>query len=273
MVVVLQYPICFISSIGTFYDDSFLFFSPSLEIDLLSPLTNSPLDFNVRVIFTPDRHEAFLFGRAITDIRASEELLQNVIVNVESNDEFVIKTRIRIMSSQAGALFSIVHLQRKLFLLDLSCKGIGEQTKLILRYRSVNDTSKSIVFKNVAALGDRKYHTVIIRVSDVFDNGKKISAVSLFVDCKLFGRVDTVSPISASFSYKGTLLSLMDFRIGQRRGAWRKPHTKWMVRYLFIIVCNNKRLENYTGGGANGLISGGEGWAYKRIGEGEPPDL
>lgn len=231
------------------------------------------MDFNVRVIFTPDRHEAFLFGRAITDIRASEELLQNVIVNVESNDEFVIKTRIRIMSSQAGALFSIVHLQRKLFLLDLSCKGIGEQTKLILRYRSVNDTSKSIVFKNVAALGDRKYHTVIIRVSDVFDNGKKISAVSLFVDCKLFGRVDTVSPISASFSYKGTLLSLMDFRIGQRRGAWRKPHTKWMVRYLFIIVCNNKRLENYTGGGANGLISGGEGWAYKRIGEGEPPDL
>lgn len=162
-------------------------------------------------------------------IKAGEGLLQKVIVNIESNEEFVIKSRIRIISSRPGTLFSIAHTQRKLFLLDLSSKGTGDKTRLILRYRSTNDTMENIVFKDVAPLGDSKrFHSMIIRITDVFEKGKKISALSLFVDCKFFGRVDTLSPISSIFSYRGTLLSLLDFRIGQRAYG-RNVNTPWMV--------------------------------------------
>lgn len=147
----------------------------------------------------------------------------------------MIKSSIRIMSSSAGTLFSIAHTQRKLFLLDLSAKGLGDKTRLILKYRSTNDTVESVVFKDVAPLGDRKnFHSVIIRVTDVFDKGRKISAFSLYVDCKFFGRVDSLSPISAVFSYRGTLLSLLDFRIGQRAYG-KRVNTPWLVITLCII--------------------------------------
>lgn len=88
---------------------------------------------------------------------------------------------------------------------------------------------ENIVFKDVAPLGDSKrFHSMIIRITDVFEKGKKISALSLFVDCKFFGRVDSLSPISSIFSYRGTLLSLLDFRIGQRAYG-RNVNTPWMV--------------------------------------------
>ena len=136
------------------------------------------------------------------------------------------------MSSQPGTLFSIAHTQRKLFLLDLSTNGKGGRTKLILRYRSTNDTMETIVFKDVAPLGvSRSYHSMVIRITDVFEKGKKISALSLFVDCKFLGRIDSLSPISSIFSYRGTLLSLLDFRIGQRAYG-RKVNTPWMVIYF-----------------------------------------
>ena len=206
---------------------------------MLSPISDSPMDFHVRtVLATPaGSGMAYLFGRAIKEISASEELLQETILNIESNDEFVIYARIKIMSGSsksAGCLFSIAHKQRKLLLLDLSTKGSGSNTKLILRYRSTSDTAENVVFKDVAVLGDRKYHTIILRITDVIDNGRKISAVTLYVDCKFFGKGETVSPISTIFSYKGTLLSLLDFRIGQRRSASpkHKLHTQWKV-------CNN----------------------------------
>lgn len=148
----------------------------------------------------------------------------------------MIKTSIRIMSLTGGTLFSIAHTQRKLFLLDLSTKGSGDKTRLILKYRSTNDTVENIVFKDVAALGDRKsYHSVVIRVTDVFERGKKISAFSLYVDCIFFGRVDSVSPISAVFSYRGTLLSLLDFRIGQRAYGKKEVNNPWLVIYNFTM--------------------------------------
>lgn len=207
-------------------------FSSSLETDLLAPITESPTDFYVRRILTPSRSTAFLFGRSVKLIRADEGLLQEVILNIESNEEFVIKSRIRIMSSRPGTLFSIAHTQRKLFLLDLSSKGTGDKTRLILRYRSTNDTMETIVFKDVVPLGNSKaFHSVVIRITDVFEKGKKISALSLFVGCKFFGRVDTLSPISSIFSYRGTLLSLLDFRIGQRAYG-KKVNTPWMVIYF-----------------------------------------
>ena len=183
----------------------------------------------MRRIFTPSRSEAYLFGRAIKLIKASEDLLQETIVNIESNQEFVIYARIKIMSRDAGTLFSITHNQRKLFLLDLSTKGTGEKTKLFLRYRSTNDTTEYITFKNVASLGDMKYHTILLRITDVVEYGKKFSAVALYVDCEFFGKAETVSPISAIFSYKGTLLSLLGFRIASRGFGDKAPHTKWKV--------------------------------------------
>lgn len=210
------------------YNCEYIFFFFPLEIDLLSLIKNSPLDFNVRTIFTPERKQALLFGRAIKRIQANEDLLNKVIFNVESSSEFIIKTRFRIMARPAGALFSIVHSQRKLFLLDLSSKGVGDKTKLILKYRSTNDTTENVVFKDVTPLADRSYHTVVIRITDVKEHGKKISALSLFVDCHFFGRVDTKSAISDIFSYRGTLLSLLDFRIAQR-GFGGKIHTQWKV--------------------------------------------
>ena len=89
------------------------------------------------------------------------------------------------------------------------------------------------MFKDVAPLGDTKsYHSLVIRITDVFEKGKKISALTLFVDCKFFGRVDSLSPISSIFSYRGTLLSLLDFRIGQRAYG-RKVNTPWMVIYFY----------------------------------------
>lgn len=200
----------------------------ALEIDLLSPITESPLNFYVRRVLTPSRSKAYLFGRSVKLIQAEEGLLQRVILNIESNEEFVIKSKIRIISPRPGTLFSIAHTQRKLFLLDLSSKGTGDKTRLILRYRSTNDTMETIVFKDVAPLGDTKnYHSVVIRITDVIEKGKKISALTLFVDCKFFGRVDSLSPISSIFSYRGTLLSLLDFRIGQRAYG-KKVNTPWM---------------------------------------------
>lgn len=207
-------------------------FSFSSEIDLLSPITESPLNFYVRHILTRSKSKAYLFGRSVKLIQAEEGLLQRVILNIESNEEFIIKSRIRIMSSRPGTLFSIAHTQRKLFLLDLSSKGTGDKTRLILRYRSTNDTMETIVFKDVTPLGDTKnFHSMIIRITDVFERGKKISALTLFVDCKFFGRVDSLSPISSIFSYRGTLLSLLDFRIAQRAHG-KKVNTPWMVIYF-----------------------------------------
>lgn len=209
------------------------------EIDLLSPISESTTNLNVRRVFTPKLNApAYLFGRAIKLIQAKEELLQDTIVNIESNEEFVIYATVRIMSSLAGAMFSIAHSQKKLILLDLSTKGIGNKTKLLLRYRSTSDTTENVVFKDVAALGDRGYHKIILRITDVVDNGKKISAVALYVDCKFFGKAETISPISTIFSYKGTLLSRLAFRIGQR-GFGSKVHTQWRVSSIYtLVVCN-----------------------------------
>lgn len=189
------------------------------------------MDYNVRTIFTPERRKAYLFGNAIKIIRADEELLNELIFNIESSTEFIIKTRFRIFASPGGVLFSIVHRQRKLFLMELSSKGSGDKTKLIFKYRSTNDTTEAVVFKEVGSLVDRGYHTVVIRITDVKDNGKKISALSLFVDCQFAGRVDTKSAISDIFSYRGTLLSLLDFRIAQR-GFGSKSNSKWRVIYI-----------------------------------------
>ena len=211
------------------YTETILFFF--VEIDLLSPISGSAnsLDFNVRRVAVSPGEWAFLFGRAIKDIRANEDLLQRTIVNIESNEEFLIFARVRVMSGSAGCLFSISHRQKKLLILDLSTKGSGNATKLILRYRSTNDTAENVVFKNVAALGDKQYHSIILRITDIFDKGKKISAVALYVDCRFFGKAETVSAVSSIFSYRGTLLSLMEFRIAQRVKK-QKIHTQWKVK-------------------------------------------
>ena len=184
----------------------------------------------MRTIITQRNTEAFLFGNSIKLIRATEKLLQKVIVNIESNNEFFIVAHIRIVrSSEPGTLFSLIRLQTKrLYLLDLSVKGTRDKLKLLLRYRSINDTAETVVFKNVAGLGDGKYHKVIIRITDTIKDNKKISAVALYVDCEYFGRVDTVSPVSSIFSYKGTLLSLMELTIAQR-GFGKNVQTKWKV--------------------------------------------
>ena len=211
------------------------------------------MNFNVRKVLTPSNQWGYLFGRAIKLIKAKEELLQDTIVNIESNKEFIVFASIKIMSSLAGAMFSISHSRRKLLLFDLSTKGVGDRTKLILRYRSTNDTMEAVVFKDVAALGDRKYHVIILQISDVIDgNGKKISSVTLYVDCKPFGKVETVSPISSIFSYQGTLLSRLDFRIGQR-GLGSKVHTKWMVSTQnFSVRVSKRRVDGVGGGGGGG---------------------
>lgn len=196
----------------------------ALEIDLLSPISGSSEDLNVR---RPLGSVGYLFGRGNKKIQAKEELLQDVIYNIEANGEFIIYASIRLISSRAGALFSISHSQRKLLLLDLSAKGMGSTTKLILRYRSTSDSAENVIFKDLNVLGDRKHHTIILHISDVMeDNGNKISSVTLYVDCKPFGKAETVSPISSIFSYKGTLLSRLEFRIAQR-GFGKKIHTQW----------------------------------------------
>lgn len=206
------------------------------------------MDVNVRKVLTPSNQWGYLFGRAIKLIKAKEELLQDTIVNIESNKEFIFFASIKIMSSLAGAMFSISHSRRKLLLLDLSTKGVGDKTKLILRYRSTNDTMEHVVFKDVAALGDRKYHVIILHISDVVnDSGKKISSVTLYVDCKPFGKVETISPISSIFSYQGTLLSRLDFRIGQR-GLGSKIHTKWLVSAQ-LLTYGYQSVELMGGGG------------------------
>ena len=216
----------------------------------MSPIKESPVDFNVRRVLTPSNLWGYLFGRAIKLIKAKEELLQDTIVNIESNKEFIIFASVKIMSSAAGAMFSISHSRRKLILFDLSTKGMGDKTKLILRYRSTDDTMEHVVFRDVAVLGDRKYHIIILQISDVIgDNGKKISSVTLYVDCKPFGKVETVSPISSIFSYQGTLLSRLDFRIGQR-GLGSKVHTKWMVStQLLTYRCHSVELVGEWGRG------------------------
>ncbi|XP_027036695.1 cartilage oligomeric matrix protein-like isoform X2 [Pocillopora damicornis] len=222
----------------------------ALEIKVLSSLFEksiSPLDYNVRTIFTPERRKAYLFGNAIKIIRADEELLNELIFNIESSTEFIIKTRFRIFASPGGVLFSIVHRQRKLFLMELSSKGSGDKTKLIFKYRSTNDTTEAVVFKEVGSLVDRGYHTVVIRITDVKDNGKKISALSLFVDCQFAGRVDTKSAISDIFSYRGTLLSLLDFRIAQR-GFGSKSNSKWRGAIESLSFIFKRSLDSVLGG-------------------------
>lgn len=208
----------------------------SAEVNLLSAITDSPRDFNVRKVFEIGRNGGYLFDWDVKSIKAEEKLLQEVIVNIESNKEFVIYASIKILSSRTGALFSISHSQRKLLLLDLFTKGIGNKTKLILRYRSTDDKVEDVVFKGLGALGDRRYHTIVLRISDVMtENGKKISSVTLYLDCKQFGKVETVSPISSIFSYRGTLLSRLEFRLGQR-GFGSKIHTQWRVSTLFNVL-------------------------------------
>lgn len=209
-----------------------------LEIDLLTPISKSPEDLNVqRPLINSGggfTTSGYLFSRRVKKIKASEELLQDTIMNIESNSEFIIYASLRLVSQRAGALFSIAHSQRKLLLLDLSIKGTGAATKVMLRYRSTNDSAKSIVFRDVEELGDRKYHTMLLHISDVIgDSGKKISSVTLYVDCEPFGKAETVSPISSIFSYKGTLLSRLEFRIGQR-GFASKIHTQFGVSILFL---------------------------------------
>ena len=200
---------------------------------MLSPISGSSEDLNVR---RPLGSVGYLFGRGNKKIQAKEELLQDVIYNIEANGEFIIYASIRLISSRAGALFSISHSQRKLLLLDLSAKGMGSTTKLILRYRSTSDSAENVIFKDLNVLGDRKHHTIILHISDVMeDNGNKISSVTLYVDCKPFGKAETVSPISSIFSYKGTLLSRLEFRIAQR-GFGKKIHTQWGVSILFTII-------------------------------------
>lgn len=212
--------------------------TPALEVNLLSAITDSPRDFNVRKVFEIGRNGGYLFDWDVKSLKAEEKLLQEVIVNIESNKEFVIYASIKILSSRTGAVFSISHSQRKLLLLDLFTKGIGNKTKLILRYRSTDDKAEDVVFKGLGALGDRRYHTIVLRISDVMtENGKKISSVTLYLDCKQFGKVETVSPISSIFSYRGTLLSRLEFRLGQR-GFGSKIHTQWrgvMERMLLIF--------------------------------------
>lgn len=207
-----------------------------LEIDLLTPISKSPEDLNVQ---RPLRNSGggtapgYLFPRSVKRIRASEKLLQDTIMNIESNSEFIIYASLRFVSSRFGALFSISHSQRKLILLDLSTKGTGAATKVFLRYRSTSDSIKTVVFRNVEQLGDRRYHTMLLHISDVIgDNGKKISSVTLYVDCVPFGKAETESPISSIFSYKGTLLSRLEFRIGQR-GFANKIHSQFGVSILF----------------------------------------
>lgn len=60
--------------------------------------------------------------------------------------------------------------------------------RLILRYRLINDIMEIIVFKDVVFFGDIKnYYFVVICIMDVFEKGKKIFVLILFVDCKFFG--------------------------------------------------------------------------------------
>lgn len=199
----------------------------ALEIDLLTPISESPEDLNVQRVINSRILPGYMFARSVKKIKASEELLQETIMNIESNGEFIIYASLRLVASRSGALFSISHSQRKLILLDLSTRGTGAATRVFLRYRSTSDSTKTVVFKDVEELGDRKYHTVLLHISDVIgDNGKKISSVTLYVDCKPFGKAETVSPISSIFSYKGTLLSRLEFRIAQR-GFADKIHSQF----------------------------------------------
>lgn len=156
-------------------------------------------------------------------IVAPRTMLEATILNIESSKEFIIYSDFQFMSKSTGTFFSITHTppgSKKIYLIDVIIrgptiyKGSERKAKLTFKYRLLNGTTDTLLFREgVADLYDKKYHSMALHI---YDSGLKFSSVDLYLDCKLRGRQQTLTPLSLVFSYEGIRLSRMEFRIGQR---------------------------------------------------------
>ncbi|XP_048584178.1 cartilage oligomeric matrix protein-like isoform X2 [Nematostella vectensis] len=220
-----------------------------LELDLLKVLKeSSPADYGIHSRIT-SRGESFSITQANKPIEASSKLLQDLIHNIESSREFFIVANGNVFSRSSGALFSIVHSRRNLYLMDIILKGPSneKQGKFVFKYRLRNGTSHSLSFrKGIEGLydGGGNYHSIVFHA---YDSGFDTTNLDLYIDCKLMGRKQTLSPITSIFSYKGISLSRLDFRIGQRRGPQGSVRNKWKGYLRQLDIVFKRKLEDYVG--------------------------
>lgn len=171
---------------------------------------------------------ALLFNSETLLLKASESLLQHLIVTVESNNEFIISANVKVThpTRESQSLFSVIQTRSRLTILDVHTKGLHDNMEVGMRYRTSNDQTNLVSFRRVPKLGDGEWHKVYLHI---VDTNHRFSMVSLYVDCEPVGVAQqTTSPISSVFSYEGTRLSRMTFRIAQR-GAGNSVHSKWQV--------------------------------------------
>ncbi|KAK3717881.1 hypothetical protein QZH41_014881 [Actinostola sp. cb2023] len=186
------------------------------EIDLITAFENNPGKYGVHPYMSP-KGEVYAMTFA-NKIVAPRNMLESSILNIESSKEFVIYCDFKVAVPSTGTFFSITHTppnSKKIYLIDIIMRGGSEKkAKIALKYRLLNGSSHTIVFKKgVLELYDNKYHSIAFHI---YDSGLKSSLVDLYLDCKLEGRRSTKTPLSLVFSYEGIRLSRMEFRIGQR---------------------------------------------------------
>lgn len=216
----------------------YISFSP--EIDLLSTFRDDPKAIGVTPIMTVHGESFTMSGAG--KIQASRELLESTILNIESSREFFIYADVVGLGvgSSTGTLFSIVHFvsrRNKKVLLEVAARGGSEKrAKLTFRYRLTNGSTHSLVFRRgILGLFDGNYHTIALHL---YDSGLQSTMVDLYIDCKLRGRNQTLTPVSLVFSYEGIRLSRMEFRIAQKRGYKdRMVASRWKVLFKVFVVC------------------------------------
>lgn len=181
--------------------------------------------------------ESFTMSSA-NKIMASREILESTILNIESTTEFVIYAEIQaLQGSSSGALFSIVHIiskRSKKNLLEVVTRGGSEKrAKMTFRYRLTNGSTDAVIFRHgIFGLYDGNYHILALHL---YDSGLQTTMVDLYIDCKLVGRQQTLTPVSLVFSYEGIRLSRMEFRIAQRKGYKdREVAARWKVSNPYL---------------------------------------
>ena len=201
------------------------FFFP--EMDLLDEISKNPKQFNV---FREDDNGAMAlrFNSSAGVIKVPEPQMQQFIMRVESNKEFIIAANIKISrpSSTPQSLFYIVDSRSRMEILGFHIIGSRGSEKIEIEYRTSNDQTNVVSFRGPTKIADGEWHHIFIHV---VDHSNRYSNVSLYVDCKLMGPSQkTTSPLTSVFSYEGTRLSRMEMRIGQR-GTRREARDKLQV--------------------------------------------
>ena len=215
-----------------------IFFS---EVDLLSEIRESPTRFKV----FPEDHNgevAYLFNPQTGQLKTSRRLSQQFIMAIESNKEFIIVANIKIdrPTSAPQNLFYIANSRSNREILGLHVMGVRGKGEIGLRYRTNDDDTELITFREATQVTDGHWHRIYLHV---VDDKHKASFVSLYVDCEPIGASrQTAFSLGSVFSNEGVKGSRIEMRIGQR-GSSGEIRAKWQVRVGGVLSQSTSDLK------------------------------